>query len=647
VKTTLKRGFGRVAAFDGNGRAVLPPGVLTPVTLYRQPAPEQRRGLLRVGRILLWFAAAVVMLAASLLGGVYLFLHESVAATRAHSADVRTAQAALDDIPAADEPATALVVGYDRRATDPKGSLFRSDTVMLVRADPQTQAITLLSFPRDLVVDVRCPGGASFRGRINAAYAECGARGTLETVRQLTGLPISYLVTVNFRGFKQIVAALGGVWIDVDRRYFNDPRRQYVGFKYAAINLLPGYQKLNGQQALDFVRYRHTDSDLYRIARQQVFVKAFKEQVSKEVAGSYDPRTLARIVGAITRNVEIGVGGGGELSGRTILRYAKFAYELPPGHFFQAKIEGLQGYAELYTDPSNIQAAIQEFTNPDVDAPVKATAVALGRKAKLRSGPAPRDTTLTVLNGNGVEGSAANASYLLTQRGYQVVLPPNGALPNAPSFNYFTTKIYFNPRREDAQLAARRVADLFGAADVERLPRDIDPLSNAMLTVVVGQTFHNSLAPAPVDRTPKRQPPYVRKDPAATLTRLRPLRRSARFTLELPTVLERTSSLDPELPVRVYEMGGHRTVRLTYRTGASEYWGIQQTDWEDAPVLAGRNARQRIGGRTFDLYYSGSHLHMVVLHENDATYWVINTLVDSLSNETMLAIAKGLHPLRK
>ena len=50
-------------------------------------------------------------------------------------------------------------------------------------------------------------------------------------------------------------------------------------------------------------------------------------------------------------------------------------------------------------------------------------------------------------------------------------------------------------------------------------------------------------------------------------------------------------------------------------------------------------------GRSYDLYYSGSHLHMVVLHKGKASYWVVNTLLDSLSNETMLAIAKGLKPL--
>ena len=74
----------------------------------------------------------------------------------------------------------------------------------------------------------------------------------------------------------------------------------------------------------------------------------------------------------------------------------------------------------------------------------------------------------------------------------------------------------------------------------------------------------------------------------------------------------------------------------------NEYWGIQETNWENPPVLDGPSQTRRIGGRLYRLYYSGSHLHMVVLSQNGATYWVVNTLLDSLSNETMLAIAKGL-----
>ena len=122
----------------------------------------------------------------------------------------------------------------------------------------------------------------------------------------------------------------------------------------------------------------------------------------------------------------------------------------------------------------------------------------------------------------------------------------------------------------------------------------------------------------------------------------------------VPTILERSSRPDTapgDKPVRLYWMDRpptHKAVRLVFRTGGNEYWGVQETDWTDAPALADKSFRHDLGGREFDLYYSGSHLHMVVLRTKAGeTYWVVNTLLDSLSNETMLAIAKGLKPLTR
>jgi hypothetical protein len=183
------------------------------------------------------------------------------------------------------------------------------------------------------------------------------------------------------------------------------------------------------------------------------------------------------------------------------------------------------------------------------------------------------------------------------------------------------------------------------------MPANIAPLANgALLAGVVGSTFHDQLVPLVVPQTPTRQPPNTRRDPAETRSTLFSLRKRLPFRLEVPTLLERNSYLDSasgETPWRVYVLGGQPTLRLTYRKGSNEYWGIQMTRWADAPALADKSLNQRIGGRSFDLYYTGSHLHMVVLRDNGATYWVVNTLLDSLSNETMLAIARGLRPMAR
>jgi LCP family protein required for cell wall assembly len=652
MRTTLKKGIGRRAELNGNGHAVLPPGVITQMTRYRQP---KRSALRFVGRILFSLVTAALMVALGLAGGYYLYLDTKVENLNTSSPEVKIAQKQLDKVPPPDQPSTALVVGYDRRLEDIKlGNPSRSDTLMLVRADPTTDTISMLSFPRDLHVEIHCPGRATFADRINQAYATCGPKGSLETVKQLTGVDINYLIMVNFRGFKQLVANVGGVWMDVDHRYFND--NTDGGENYAAIDLQPGYQKLNGQKTLDFARYRHLDSDLYRNARQQMFVRAFKQQVTH----SFLPKSVPKIIDAITDNVDVVGGGSSRIDLETILQYAVFGYQLPPGHFFQSRIEQVsdyQGYGgalELTAAQSSIDDAVQEFLAPDVEAADKATAVALGRKLqrKKRAGLRPSQVSLVALNGNGVNGSAANAGFLLSQKGYQWLVPANNAKANAPSFEYPRSRIYYRPSRPGAEEAAKKVATLVGSADVQKMPAGkISRLTGeAMLAVVVGKTFAGTLTPAPIDRTPKkREPPVVIRDPATSLPLIRQVRKKVDFPLMLPTILERSSSPDSVMPVRAYETDGHKTVRLTYRffaDGVYQYWGIQQTDWEDAPVLGEANKTTTIGGRKYELHYSGAKLHMVVLRHKGATYWVVNTLLDKLSNETMIAIAKGLRPIK-
>jgi LCP family protein required for cell wall assembly len=617
---------------------------MTPMTRYRQPDRPLRSPIRVVGRILFWIATAVAVLVVAGVAGAYLWVHEEVVAqVQPHSEDTKSAQKFLADVPPPDHAAIALVIGYDHRANEVAGTPSRSDTVMLLRTDPGTKTISMLSFPRDLIVNVHCPGQTAYPAKINAAYSACGAKGTVQTVNDLIGLPINYLITVNFRGFKQVVNKLGGVWIDIDRRYYNSQSGSCYSC-YAKINLQPGYQLLTGGSALDFVRYRHTDSDLYRVQRQQQFVKAVKYQFEHNFSLLKAPG----IIRAVAKNMEIASGGGRGVSGSTMLRYARFIYELPSGHFFQTQIQGLTGYADLRTDPSNIQAAVQDWLTPDVEDAKVANAVALGEKVKTKT-PAPARTTVTVLNGNGVAGSAGNAGYGLAQRGYRILARPADATGNAPNFRYFHTTIYWNPRVAGAKAAAQAVAKLLAPADVTKLTSPIAPLANgAMLTVVVGQTFSGTITPAPPSRVPtKRQPAHVTSNRYDTPDLLRAAQKKVGFKLMNPTVIDSSSSPDSLKPIRAYQITkGRRAVRLVFRSAGAAYWGIEETDWKDAPVLGDRSFHHTLGGRTYDFYYSGAKLHMIVLRYGGSTYWVVNSLLDSLSNETMIAIAKGLRPLK-
>src|SRR5690349_20691141 len=400
MRTTLKRGVGR-GAHNGNGKAVYPPGTLSTVTRYRQPPPPSKTPLGLFWRIVIGILVIISSLLLAIAGGAYLYFHQSVATVRAHTPSVVRASKTLD-IPLAHHAAIALIIGYDHRAGIESDRPSLSDTIMLVRADPTTKTISLLSFPRDLQVPIYCPRSkkdstgyvASSQSRINEAYSRCGPTGTVLTVKHLTGLPVNYLITVNFHGFKEVVDKLGGVWMDVDRRYYNKNTGAYYN-DYANINLQPGYQLLTGEQALDFVRFRHTDSDLYRNARQQQFVQAIRAQISQ----NFSFLQLPSLVDAIVKNIEVAEGGH-QLQGKQVLQYALFAQQLPSGHLFQNRIQNVQCTLGCQASASDIQTAVNAFQNPDVESSKNANAAALGIKVKQKT-PPPSKVTLTVVNGNG------------------------------------------------------------------------------------------------------------------------------------------------------------------------------------------------------------------------------------------------------
>ena len=171
-----------------------------------------------------------------------------------------------------------MILGTDGRlGVEEAGGRRRSDTIILARLDADKSAITLMSIPRDLKVTI--PGYA-LPDKINAAFANGGTALTLKTVKELLSTPdapfkINHVVQVTFTGFRRMVDYLDCAYVDIDHHYFND-----VGGPggYAVIDIQPGYQKLCGADALDYVRYRHTDNDLIRGARQQDFIRQMLRQ---------------------------------------------------------------------------------------------------------------------------------------------------------------------------------------------------------------------------------------------------------------------------------------------------------------------------------------------------------------------------------
>ena len=137
MRTTLKRGVGRGAGLNGeNGHAVLPPTSVSSVSRYRVPPRKPRTGLGLLGRILLVTLLTVVGVGLAVAGGAVLWYHESLSDIRPHSVDVKVAQKELN-VTRPGHAAIALLIGYDQRAGVEYSNISRSDTVMLVRADPR------------------------------------------------------------------------------------------------------------------------------------------------------------------------------------------------------------------------------------------------------------------------------------------------------------------------------------------------------------------------------------------------------------------------------------------------------------------------------------------------------------------------------
>ena len=127
-------------------------------------------------------------------------------------------------------------------------------------------------------------------------------------------------------------------------------------------------------------------------------------------------------------------------------------------------------------------------------------------------------------------------------------------------------------------------------------------------------------------------------------------RKKVHFKLAAPSLLDVNSRPRHLRPERAYYPlnKDHKALRLVFKSSldVGGYWGIEETDWPDAPVLAHPSYTRRIAGRVYDFYLTGSHIHMVVAHgPGNARYWVVNTLLDLISNETMVSVAKGLRVL--
>ena len=422
------------------------------------------------------------------------------------------------------EPQTLLILGSDRRPkNNTEGALndARSDTIMLVRLNPDKEATAIMSLPRDLKVEI--PGQGV--DKINAAYSYGGPQKTLDTVKRLTGLPINHMVNVTFKGFWRAVNAIGCVYADIDHDYYNDSAE----FQY--INIDPGYQRLCSRTALQYVRFRHTDTDLVRSARQQDFLRQAKQQITTSKLIDESGR-LMKIFG---RNTSTDPGLRSRSEVLRLLKLAIFSARQP---IQEIHFEGTIGPSYVEASDAQVKQLVQQF--------------------------------LAVEDTEGPRGQAQERPARRPKR---------------------------KRRREGADAASLGLYDASTIGEEQAL-QAVEAGAGGSLPVLY------------------------------------------------PTLLLNSSEFVP--PPRVYKIrgtdgkkyGAYRMVLRKYNADG-EYYGVQGTTWMDPPILDDPTNTRRLGGREYELHFAGDRLRLVAWRTSKAAYWISNTLLQTLTEKQMLAIARS------
>jgi polyisoprenyl-teichoic acid--peptidoglycan teichoic acid transferase len=460
------------------------------------------------------------------------------------------------------EPQNILILGSDKRA----GAEFaedpgRSDTTILLRLDPDKGAIAVMSIPRDLKVEIPDVGTDKF----NAAYSYGGPKLTLQVVKELTGLPINHVVNVDFLGFVQAVYAIGCVYVDVDKRYFHSNEGLAASEQYAEINVQPGYQLLCGKKALQYVRYRHTDTDLVRSARQQDFISAARQRVA---------------VDDLVKDVFIG-GGNKDLieiftkyttsdidNEKAMLQVLKLFLSVRSASIKEVHFPAELGPSYVETTPEAMNEAVNQFLGVEASG---------GSRGSLEGE-------------EGEGGGSKKGKKGKKGKGKKRSKPKAPPKPKIKPVKPGTDGLV--PAREagelEAETAARRVGGGFPIFYPTRLPSGAYYVeSNSYEHIVDPRVYHLK------DDDGNRHAAY-------------------------------------------------RMVLVAELSDGTHYVGVQGIrGWEDPPILSNPSLTKTINGRDFDIYVDGDRVKLVAWHRGENSYWISNDLLQSLTNEQMVGMARS------
>lgn len=354
-------------------------------------------------------------------------------------------------------PLNILVVGSDSRADltpEQRNELntgsfegARTDTIFVMQVSGGDAA--MLAFPRDLYVD-RCDGS---RGRINAAMAIDGPGCLVQTITDLSGIPIDHYLEVRFLGFRDIVDSVGGVEMCLEAP---------IADADAGIDLPAGCQVLDGRDALGFVRVRKIDSDLERIKRQQRFLGNLANEILAP-STLLNPvrlfRTAGEVGSALRADDGLGVVGLGRIGwGMRSLAAGEAAFHTVPVTGASAG-----GASVLVAEEGTAAELFAAFRNGSI----------LGTGG---SQVAPEDVSVRVLNGAGVSGLASRTAEELSAVGFDVI-----GIGNADATE--RTSVLHPPGAEDeAQLLAERFGTAASIEPAVTSSSDVD-----VVTLVLGR----------------------------------------------------------------------------------------------------------------------------------------------------------------
>jgi polyisoprenyl-teichoic acid--peptidoglycan teichoic acid transferase len=530
-----------------------PPPAVAPGTFQKPPPDGDHEPPPGRKRLWLRFLIASVLIVASMAGATAasaLYFLNDIAGKLG---DLKGVKRQLLP-PQTGQPENILILGSDKRASE-QGTKGLSDTTILLRLDPDNNAIALMSIPRDLKTYIPGVGTTKF----NAAYAYGGPKLTLRIVKRITGLQINHVVNVDFLGFVRAVNAIGCVYVTVDRRYYHSNAGLPPSLQYSEINIQPGYQKLCGKDALAYVRYRHTDTDLARAARQQDFLREARQQVPASDLFITKRKQLLDIFTTYTTS---------DISnGETLLQVLK-----------------------LFVASRN--APIKEIHFPALLHPSYVTA----------SKPAIK---------------AAVNKFL----GIQASGGPRGSL-DLPT-NSGNTGII--PQERKRARAAKKAKKGSKAPPTPTLANDGLVDSSQFGHDLAAKAAANTLSSFPVF--------YPRRLPAGSIY------------VQQPRVYH---FRDPD-------KNSHGAYVEVLQLPQGDYFDVQGVHgWANPPILSNPSETRTMNGRQYQIFLDGDRVRLVSWHQGDNSYWVSNSVLQTLTNEQMLGIARSVgelagqrHPPRK